>query len=123
MGRGTKGKALYYHFVTLTNSASEQGQVYRCCTCTQGHYLFILSHEAFQTLLEGIHVRAKRNNPVRIEGFLYEAHLLAAHVSEAKINSLIHKIYVIILMIRFPHVVGNKKERKDFINLSQALCK
>jgi len=38
-------------------------------------------------------------------------------------EKLKHKIYVIILMIRFPHVVGNKKERKDFINLSQALCK
>ena len=92
MGRGTKGKALYYHFITLTNSASKQGQVYRCCTCTQGHYLFILSHEAFQILLEGIHIRTERYYPVGIEGFLYEAHLLAAHVSKAKIYSLIHKI-------------------------------
>ena len=91
MGRGTKGKALYYHFVTLTNSASEQGQVYRCCTCTQGHYLFILSHEAFQILLEGIHIWAEGNHPVSIKGFLYEAYFLAAHVSEAKIYSFIHK--------------------------------
>ena len=29
---------------------------------------------------------------VGIKGFLYEAHLLAAHVGEAKIYSLIHKI-------------------------------
>ena len=92
MGRGTEGKALYYHFVTLTNSASKQGQMYGRSARTQSHHLFILPHKTFQILLEGIHVRAERNNPVGIKGFLYEAHLLAAHVGEAKIYSLIHKI-------------------------------
>ena len=92
MGRGTKSEALYYHFITLTNSASKQGQMYSRSARTQSHHLFILPYEAFQILLKGIHIRTERNHPVRIEGFLYEAHLLAAHVGEAKIYSLIHKI-------------------------------
>lgn len=44
-------------------------------------------------------------------------------MSKAKINSLIHKIYVIILMMRFFHVVGNKKKGKGFINSFQMLEK
>ena len=34
MGRGTKSEALYYHFVTLTNSASKQGQMHSGSTGT-----------------------------------------------------------------------------------------
>src|SRR5699024_6950393 len=106
-----------------SHSTSHQSQVYSSRTGRQSHHMLILTYKSLQILFKAAYVRTEWNHPVRIESFLYEAHLLAAHVSEAKINSLIHKIYVIILMIRFPHVVGNKKERKDFINLSQALCK
>ena len=34
-------------------------------------------------------------------------------------EKLKHKIYVIILMMRSPHVVGNKKKGKGFINSFQ----
>ena len=34
MGRGTKSEALYYHFVTLSNSASKQGQMHSSSTGT-----------------------------------------------------------------------------------------
>ena len=34
MGRGTKSEALYYHFITLSNSASKQGQMHSSSTGT-----------------------------------------------------------------------------------------
>ena len=120
MRRRTECEALYNHFVTLSHSASQQSQMYCRRTGRKCHHFLAFAYKTFQILFKSIHIRTERNHPVRIEGFFYIFlfNTLLAHMGKAKINSFIHKYICDYLMIklRIPHIVGNKKKGNGFIN-------
>ena len=92
IGRGGKSKTLANHFITGFYIQKNQTQVKCSRSSTQGHHTTVFMQIFGQRLLKSIHVRSQRNYPVGIKGFAYKVLLLAAHMSKAKINSLVHEI-------------------------------
>ena len=96
MRRGTESKALYQHFISRTDTASYQCQMYCCRTRTQCHHFMCAARKLFQILLKSIYIRSQRYYPIGIKCllhiFLFQSGF--AHVGEAEINLLVHKIYI-----------------------------
>ena len=54
---------------------------------TKCHDALLLSNKLLQVLFESIYVWPQGHDPLRVKGLLNKFHFVAAHVSEAKVNS------------------------------------
>src|SRR5574344_614979 len=66
------------------------------CQC---HNFLVLSDKTSQVFFKTIHIGTKWHHPVRVEGFVYEPLLVAAHVGETEIDAFsFHCDWVVILL-------------------------
>ena len=98
MRRRAEREALHHHLIPGPHPAGYQRQMHRSRSRRQSHHLLPLTHKLPQVVLEPVHIGPQRNHPVRIECLLYEGLLRPAHVSQAEVNSLCHKIAMILII-------------------------
>jgi len=94
MRRGTKGKTLYNHFVSRTDTAGQQGQMHGSRAGGKSNNSFVqrsmgilslrIINKCFQIVLKSVDIRTKRHNPIGIESFLdiLLFHACLTHVSQ-----------------------------------------
>ncbi len=103
VARGAEREGLHQHLVAGADAACQQSQVDGCRTgakachglVERGGAVFAAVDECRQLVLEGVHVRSHRHDPVRVESLLYEIHLPAAHMRQAEVNPLVHYLRLI----------------------------
>ena len=90
-------EGLYKYLVTGADTTGNQGKVYGGRTGRQCNDLlverrltFAMVDKIFEILLESIHIRAERHDPILVKRFLYKIHLPSGHMRQTEQNSFVH---------------------------------